>query len=133
MQLQQAADAGGEQLTGLADRSGAVAGNATATAKGHACLDGINGSSNSNATICPKPVSNPGYVDKITNITVDPNNTQIAVNVSRQVPYYFGTGLQKGNVAAAATAEVSKPVGTYNGASFRLGFNAIALALRILA
>jgi hypothetical protein len=55
-------------------------------------------------------------VDKITNITVDPNNTQIAVNVSRQVPYYFGTivGLQKGNVAAAATAQVSKPVGTYS-------------------
>jgi hypothetical protein len=73
------------------------------------------------------------YVDKITNITVDPNNTQITVNATRQLPYYFGTlvGLKNGNVEAAATAQVSKPVGTFNGGSFRPGFNAVALALRI--
>lgn len=127
MQLQKAADAaalaGAGQLTALPDPSGTVATNATDYAKGYACLNGINDPNNTNAAICPNPVNNPSYVDQVNFITVDPNDTQVSIKLTRQVPYYFAKvlGLQTGSVAAGATAQVLMPAGTINGGLFPAG------------
>jgi Flp pilus assembly protein TadG len=127
MQLQKAADAaalaGAGELTALPDPTGTVALNATVTAKGYACLNGINDPNNTNAAICPNPVNNPDYVDQVNFITVDPDDTQVSIRLTRQVPYYFAKalGLQSGSVAAAATAQVLRPVGAVNGGLFPAG------------
>jgi len=127
MQLQKAADAaalaGAGQLTALKDPSGTVAANATDIAKGYACLNGINDPSNTNPAICPNPLNNPDYVDQVNSITVDPNDTQISIRLTRQVPYYFAKvlGLRTGTVAAGATAQVLRPAGTINGGLFPAG------------
>jgi Flp pilus assembly protein TadG len=134
MQLQKAADAaalaGAGELTALADPSGTVAMNATDVAmnatdmaKGYACLNGINDPRNTNAAVCSNPVNNPDYVDQVNFITVDPNDTQVSVRLTRQVPYYFAKvlGLQTGRVAAGATAQVLMPAGTIDGGLFPAG------------
>jgi len=127
MQLQKAADAaalaGAGRLTALPDPSGTVAANATDAAKGYACLNGIDDPHNTNPAICPNPVNNPDYVDQVNFITVDPNDTQVSIKLTRQVPYYFAKvlGLQTGRVAAGATAQVSQPVGTIKGGLFPAG------------
>jgi Flp pilus assembly protein TadG len=124
VQLQKAADAaalaGAGELTALPDPSGTVAANATSTGEGYACLNGINDPSNTNATLCPNPVNNPSYVDKVANISVNASNTQFSIRLTRQVPYYFARliGLQTGNVAAGATAQVLRGAQRVNGGLF---------------
>jgi hypothetical protein len=124
VQLQKAADsaalAGAGELTALPDPSGTVATNAISTGEGYACLNGINDPSNTNATLCPSPVNNPSYVDKVTSTTVNANNTQFSIKLTRQVPYYFARviGLQTGNVAAGATAQVLRGANQVNGGLF---------------
>lgn len=127
MQLQKAADAavlaGASQLTGLPDNTGTVAANAQAVAKGYACLNGINDPKNTNAAICPNPVANSLYVDTVNSVTVNASDTQVSIQLTRQVPYFFGTliGLNKGNVVATATAQVTGSIGTYSGGLFPAG------------
>jgi uncharacterized membrane protein len=105
--LQKAADAaalaGALELTGQPDATGTVANNAKAFAKGYACLNGINDPKNSNVTLCPKPSTNPDYVDKVVSVSVDPNDTKLSITLSRQIPYFFGRviGLDKGSVGTA--------------------------------
>jgi hypothetical protein len=124
MLLQKAADsaaiAGASSLTALADPSGDVAASAVSTAKGYACLNGINDPNNANATICPDPIQNASYVDQIASTNVDGNDTQLSITLKRQVPYFFGKvlGLNKGSVAASATAQVSQGVSTFESAMF---------------
>ena len=124
MLLQKAADsaaiAGASSLTALADPSGDVATTAVSTAKGYACLNGINDPNNANATICPDPIQNASYVDQIASTNVDGNDTQLSITLTRQVPYFFGKvlGLNKGSVAASATAQVSQGVSSFNSAMF---------------
>lgn len=126
-QLQKAADAaalaGANVLTGVPDPSGTVAANAISTAKGYACLNGINDPNNTNATICPSPIQNASYVDQVASTSVDSNDTQLSIRLTRQVPYYFGKliGLNTGNVAASATAQVSLGVSTFNNGLFPAG------------
>jgi Flp pilus assembly protein TadG len=127
MQLQKAADAaalaGASSLTAVADPTGTVAANAISTAKGYACLNGINDPANGNSTVCPNPVQNASYVDQVKSTTVNPTNTQLSIQLARQVPYYFGKvlGLSTGNVAAGATAQVSAGVNNYNSGLFPAG------------
>ena len=46
--------------------------------------------------------------------------TQRSITLTRQVPYFFGKvlGLNKGSVAASATAQVSQGVSSFNSAMF---------------
>jgi Flp pilus assembly protein TadG len=127
MQLQKAADAaalaGANQLTAVPDPSGTVAANAVSTAEGYACLNGINDPNNTNPTICPNPVQNASYVDQVASTNVDPNDTQLSIKLTRQVPYFFARvlGLNSGSVAAAATAQVGQGVNTFNNGLFPAG------------
>jgi Putative Flp pilus-assembly TadE/G-like len=124
MLLQKAADsaalAGASSLTALADPSGDVAATAVSTAKGYACLNGINDPNNANTTICPDPIQNASYVDQVASTDVDGNDTQLSITLKRQVPYFFGKilGLNKGSVAASATAQVSQGVSSFKSAMF---------------
>lgn len=124
VQLQKAADAaalaGASELTALPDPTGTVAANATSTGEGYACLNGINDPSNTNPTLCPNPVNNPNYVDKVAYTAVNASNTQFSIRLTRQVPYYFARviGLQTGNVAAGATAQVLRGAQRVNGGLF---------------
>lgn len=127
VQLQKGADAaalaGANLLTATPDPTGTVAANAISTAEGYACLNGLNDPNHTNPTICPNPVQNPSYVDQVASINVDANNTQLSIKLTRQIPYFFGKvlGLNTGSVAASATAQVSRAVGTYNGGIFPTG------------
>ncbi len=127
VQLQKAADAaalaGASSLTAVADPTGTVAANAISVAKGYACLNGINDPKNTNSTICPNPVQNATYVDQVKSTTVNPANTQLSIQLARQVPYFFGKvlGLGTGSVAAAATAQVSAPINNYQSGLFPVG------------
>ena len=139
-QLQKAADAaaiaGASQLTGQVDATGTTSGNARAYAGGYACLNGINdpsaaadaGVSGAQATVMstlctPNAASNPDYTDAIASIDVDANNSFVKVNLTRQVPYYFGKaiGMTTGNVAASAKAIVAGNVNTVTGGLFPVG------------
>lgn len=124
MLLQKAADsaalAGASSLTALADPSGTIAASAVSTAKGYACLNGINDPSNTNTTICPNPVVNASYVDQVAATDVNAADTQLSIRLKRRVPYFFGRalGLNSGDVAASATAQVSEGVGTFKSGMF---------------
>ena len=127
VQLQKAADAaalaGAGYLTALPDPSGTVASNAISTAKGYACLNGINDPNNANAAICPNPVQNSSYVDQISSVTVNSSNSQLNIQISRQMPYFFAKvlGLQNGSAAVSATAAVSGSIGSYSNGLFPVG------------
>jgi Flp pilus assembly protein TadG len=129
VQLQKAADsaalAGANYLTALPDPSGTVASNAVSAAKGYACLNGINDPNNANVAICPNPTKNPNpaYVDQISSVAVNSSDSQLTIQISRQIPYYFGRvlGLQSGSAAVSATAAVSGSIGTYSGGLFPAG------------
>jgi len=127
MQLQKAADsaalAGASSLTALADPSGTVAANAINTTKGYACLNGINDPKNTNSTICPNPVQNAAYVDQVASTSVNGTDTQLSIRLTRQVPYFLGKvlGLNTGSVGAAATAQVSAGLNTYETGMFPAG------------
>ena len=127
MVLQKAADsaalAGASSLTAVPDPSGTVASTAVSTAKGYACLNGINDPNNANSTICPNPVQNASYVDQVASTNVDAGDTQLSIRLTRQVPYFFGRvlGLSTGNVSAAATAQVSQGVSSYESGMFPAG------------
>jgi Flp pilus assembly protein TadG len=127
MLVQKAADsaalAGATSLTAVADPSGTVAATAISTAKGYACLNGINDPNNTNTTICPSPVQNASYVDQVVSTNVNAADTQLTIKLNRQVPYFFGKvlGLNTGNVGASATAQVSLGVNSFNGGLFPAG------------
>ena len=127
MILQKAADsaalAGATSLTAVADPSGTVAATAISTAKGYACLNGINDPNNTNSTICPSPVQNASYVDQVVSTNVNVADTQLSIKLDRQVPYFFGKalGLNTGSVAASATAQVSLGVNSFNSGLFPAG------------
>jgi hypothetical protein len=127
MLLQKAADsaalAGASSLTAIPDPSGTVASSAVSTAKGYACLNGINDPNNTNITICPNPAQNASYVDQVSSTNVNAGDTQLSITLTRQVPYFFGRvlGLNTGNVAASATAQVSAGVNTYQTGMFPAG------------
>jgi Flp pilus assembly protein TadG len=124
--LQKAADAAA--LAG-ANKLDAVAGDSTnATnaqnyAKGYACLNGINDPGNNYATVCPNPVVNASYTDKVLSTSVNGSNTQLTISLQRQVPYFFARvlGMSSGLVKVASQAQVSGPTSQVNLGLFPMG------------